>query len=242
MYYFGGMMRYLLFSCMICMFSCTKTYFADEIKISPTLLSNSLQLIEVKTQHVPDIKGMLYLYERSSTEKNFALIDSFPVTIGKSGFAWDNSFQFKYGSQRLKKEGDGCSPAGLFTLGPIFSYHPMENITMPFEQVDENDLCVDDVHSRYYNALIDADTVTEKDYASFEHMKRNDLLYEYGIWVNYNSDPVAEGNGSCIFMHIWRDENSPTSGCTAMSKENMLKLIAWLDAGKNPMLFQHVKP
>ena len=63
--------------------------------------------------------------------------------------------------------------------------------------------------------------------------------YEYGVWVNYNTNPQIPGNGSCIFLHIYKTPTTPTSGCTAMSKENMLKLIHWLNASKNPMLIQY---
>ena len=110
---------------------------------------------------------------------------------------------------------------------------------MPFEQIDSNDICVDDMNSSYYNQLIDTDTASVVDYKSFEKMKRNDDLYEYGVWVNYNSDPAISGNGSCIFLHVWKDEKTPTSGCTAMSKENIIKLINWVDAEKKPLLFQY---
>lgn len=219
--------------------SCSKNYYADENKIADSLLKENLQMIEVKTNQLPDIKGMMYLYERKSKEDKFSLKDSFPVTIGKNGFAWDNTSPFKFGSQRIKREGDGCSPAGIFTLGKIFSYHQLENLKMPFIMVDENDLCVDDVNSIYYNQLVDAAVTDANAYNSFEHMKRKDDLYEYGVWVNYNTTETIAGNGSCIFLHIWKDENSPTSGCTAMSRENMLKLIDWLDEKKNPVLIQY---
>lgn len=73
---------------------------------------------------------------------------------------------------------------------------------MPFEQVDVNDLCVDDINSQYYNLLIDDDTIINKDYTSFERMERKDMQYEYGVWVNYNTAPQVPGMGSCIFLHI----------------------------------------
>ena len=72
-------------------------------------------------------------------------------------------------------------------------------------------------------------------------MKRNDSLYEYGVWVLYNSDPVTAGNGSCIFLHVWRNENSATCRLYCNVKENMLKLIHWLNKKKNPVLLQIVE-
>jgi L,D-peptidoglycan transpeptidase YkuD (ErfK/YbiS/YcfS/YnhG family) len=69
-------------------------------------------------------------------------------------------------------------------------------------------------------------------------MKRDDELYEFGIVVRHNMNTVMNGKGSAIFVHVWRDSDQPTAGCTAMSKTNMLKVLRWLDPSKNPILIQ----
>lgn len=182
----------------------------------------------------------MFLYERKSDKQPWKLRDSFAITVGHSGLAKDAHAAIPLNdSLPLKHEGDGKSPSGIFKLWKVFSYHNLQHLKMPFVQVDTNFYCVDDVNSRYYNQLVLADTAA-KDFNSFEHMKLNSNGYEYGVWVLYNSNPAIAGNGSCIFLHVWSDENTPTSGCTAMAKENMLKLIHWLDSGKNPVLLQVV--
>jgi D-alanyl-D-alanine dipeptidase len=181
------------------------------------------------------------LYERKNNRKAWKLIHSFPVTVGRSGLAKDPQATIRFAdSVPVKHEGDGKSPAGIFSLGRVFSYHDLKKLHMPFVQVDTTDLCVDDENSAYYNTLIVSDTA-QHDYNSFEYMRRKDSLYEYGVWVLCNSRPIVKGNGSCIFIHVWRDENSSTAGCTAMSRENILKLIYWLDKKKNPVLLQVVE-
>ncbi len=204
----------------------------------------SLQLLKVVVPESNSTKGTMKLYEREDRNSSWKIIDSFPVTIGKNGLANDG-YLFP-DSEIIKKEGDGCSPSGIFFLGKVFSYHDMQLINMPFEQVDENDLCVDDVNSKYYNLMIDDDTIVTKDYTSFERMQRKDMQYEYGVWINYNESSNSgklptPGMGSCIFLHVWKDADHPTSGCTAMSKENMLKIIYWLDEKKSPGLVQYVE-
>ncbi|HRH59128.1 MAG TPA: L,D-transpeptidase family protein, partial [Chitinophagaceae bacterium] len=174
--------------------------------------------------------------------KPWKLKASFAVTVGRSGLAWDPSASLSHKKEAATKhEGDGKSPSGIFKLGPVFSYHTIGKIKMPFKQVDTNAICVDDIHSVYYNRLIQKDTVAQKDWNSFEYMHRNDAQYQYGVWVQYNSTIYEPGQGSCIFLHVWINDATPTSGCTAMSKENMLKLIDWLDESKNPVLVQVVK-
>jgi len=203
-------------------------------------LTNNNQVVFVKTSAYNSIKGNMFLYERKNSNKGWKLTDSFAITVGRSGLAKDANTSISFDNNApVKYEGDGKSPAGIFQLGSVFSYHDIKKLHMPFVQVDTNFYCVDDIASSYYNTLIVADTA-KHDYNSFEYMRRKDSLYEYGVWVLYNSNPVNAGNGSCIFLHIWRNENAPTSGCTAMSRDNMLKLIHWLDAGKKPVLLQVV--
>jgi len=205
-----------------------------------SLLANSGQLLYVETSSISATHGTMNLYERKNEHKRWKLVYSFRVMVGRTGMARDpqNVLQLP-DTMPVKHEGDGKSPAGIFQLGPVFSYHDLKKLQMPFVRMDTADLCVDDENSAYYNTLIRSNSA-KHDYNSFEYMKRRDSLYEYGVWVLYNSTPVIPGNGSCIFIHVWRDENSPTAGCTAMSRENILKLIYRLDKKKNPLLVQVV--
>lgn len=213
--------------------------FSQKIDDFNNYLTGSRQVLFVTTENWSSVQGTCVLYERKNDAADWKCVRSFPVVVGRSGLAWDNSTDIpKYTSQKIKHEGDGNSPAGVFTLGTVFSYHPEDKLHMAFEQVDSNDICVDDAASMYYNTLSDKDTMKNKDYSSFEDMRRKDELYEYGIWVNYNTDPVRPGDGSCIFLHIWKNDAAATSGCTAMSKEDMLWLIHWLNEDKKPLLLQ----
>src|SRR5690242_15222245 len=204
-------------------------------------LQNSNQVVFVKANSDSTINGTMFLYERKNHRKQWKLKDSFDIVVGKNGLGKDATSSINLNNiTPVKHEGDGKSPAGIFPLGPVFSYHKLKHIRMPFVQVDTNFYCVDDVNSNYYNTLIRQDTA-QHNFNSFEYMRRKDSLYEYGVWVKYNSNPVHAGNGSCIFIHIWQNEHSGTAGCTATTKENILELIYWLNKKKNPVLLQVVK-
>lgn len=212
---------------------------AQSINSFDNYLKNNNQVLFVKTSSYSSVQGDMFLYERKNHHKKWKLVDSFAVVVGHNGLGKDVKSKIIFNdSMPLKHEGDEKAPAGIFSLGPVFSYHNVKNLHMPFVQVDTNYLCVDDENSAYYNTLVLGDTVSHHDYNSFEYMKRNDSLYEYGVWVKYNSDSITPGNGSCIFIHIWRNQNSGTTGCTATTKENILKLIYWLNKKKNPVLVQ----
>ena len=76
-----------------------------------------------------------------------------------------------------------------------------------------------------------------KDWDARESMLRKDEQYKWGIFVKQNLPPQAE-SGSCIFFHLWRKQGSGTLGCTAMSEENLLALMRWLDPARKPVLVQ----
>jgi L,D-peptidoglycan transpeptidase YkuD (ErfK/YbiS/YcfS/YnhG family) len=62
--------------------------------------------------------------------------------------------------------------------------------------------------------------------------------YKYFAVVEYNTVNPLPGAGSAIFLHVWKDQNNPTTGCTAFSEENLLKIIRWLDPAQKPVLAQ----
>jgi len=104
--------------------------------------------------------------------------------------------------------------------------------------ISETLLAVDDPQSRFYNQIVDSAQVV-KDWASTEFMRRADGLYRCGIVVAHNPANQS-GAGSCIFMHLWRGEGQPTAGCTAMSEENLKRVLAWLDPALEPRLIQWI--
>jgi len=79
--------------------------------------------------------------------------------------------------------------------------------------------------------------VVLSDWNSTDLMQRKDDLFKYGFFVNHNMEQIP-GKGSCIFLHLWKSEKSPTAGCTAFSEENMLTVINWLDFWRKPLLIQ----
>jgi L,D-peptidoglycan transpeptidase YkuD (ErfK/YbiS/YcfS/YnhG family) len=69
-------------------------------------------------------------------------------------------------------------------------------------------------------------------------MKRRDHLYELGLVVKHNMEPAIAGKGSAIFLHVWRSPGAPTLGCTAMNKQELIRLLTWLDPAKQPLFIQ----
>lgn len=195
------------------------------------------QLVVVLTEHFSSVAGQLYAFEEGSDTALF----SFPVVVGKKGMAWGRGGQSDCRlTDPQKNEGDAKSPAGLFSLTSLFGSVPISGVKMPFLLVTKRHFCVDDPASRSYNVIVD-ETEVVKDWKSAEEMLRKDSLYEKGVVINHNVDPITPGMGSCIFMHCWRNASCGTAGCTAMSPENLDRLIHWLDRSLDPYLVQTPK-
>lgn len=179
---------------------------------------------------------MLYRFERTSvTWKSFP---SIPVMLGKKGLAWGRGKHLlSEGPQ--KTEGDLKSPAGIFSLGPVFgsSSHRKYACKMPFLLIVQDLECVDDPHSRYYNRFVHAYSVPDRDWKSSEKMAEIGFLYSLGVVIENNTHPIEAGSGSCIFMHI-SDMQKGTAGCTAMEEKDLIEVVSWLDEKKKPILVQ----
>jgi L,D-peptidoglycan transpeptidase YkuD (ErfK/YbiS/YcfS/YnhG family) len=205
-------------------------------------LISSTQLLVVTTSDWNAVEGKMQRYERSSPHDKWKAVgDPITVVVGKNGLGWGAGVvpADVQSDDPTKKEGDGKAPAGVFRLSTAFGYapKPQSGWTMPYVPLTPAVECVDDVGSKFYNHVLDRSTVA-LDWNSSEHMRRSDELYRWGIVVEHNSDPVKQGGGSCIFMHIWRGQGQGTVGCTAMPQEKLEAVLSWLDPKKSPLLVQ----
>ena len=213
------MKRSLIF-CILSIFAITFSY-ADKVSVCTDLYKS----IEISAQTkqllvVKNLESQFYLYacirKGNIWHENPALRTK--VSIGKNGLA----------SIGAKVEGDLKTPSGVFPLGTAFGIRP-QKINFPYRVLTDSDKFIDDVNDDGYNSWVSGDTIAK----SYEPMKR---YYKYGIVVEYNMNPVVKGKGSAIFVHNWNYPDEPTSGCIAMPQANLLKIIRWLKAKKNPSI------
>ena len=203
-------------------------------------IKSSEQFLIVTSKDWDSTKANMAYYEKKNG-KPMSMSENIPVNLGRSGLGWGNGMiDFNTSSGPIKHEGDGKAPAGIFKLSYAFGYLPKESVSWlkyPYKQVTTKVECVDDTTSVYYNTLVDDDK-TNKTWNSSEIMRREDELYKFGIFVEHNSNPQIPGCGSCIFIHIQSGFGKPTSGCTSLPEEQLVKLLHWLDVNKNPLLIQ----
>jgi len=204
--------------------------------------SESLQAVIVTTKDWSAIQGTAQLFERKNVNSAWQPIGKiFPIVVGVNGMAWSdglNELPSDTGRLLMKTEGDGKSPAGIFSLSSAFgTIEKSDKIKLPLTKLEESTECVDDVKSSHYNQIVDRTRVGNYDWKSSEKMLAIGAQYDLGVFVEHNREKQA-GGGSCIFLHIWKDATSGTAGCTAMARDNMETVLYWLDSKKNPVLIQ----
>ena len=67
--------------------------------------------------------------------------------------------------------------------------------------------------------------------ASHERLWREDHVYDLIVVLGYNDDPVIPEKGSAIFLHLAREDFSPTEGCIACARDDLLALLCGAKPG-----------
>ena len=130
----------------------------------------------------------------------------------------------KRGITKNKFEGDKCTPRGRFKLKYVF-YRKERNkdvhSKLKIIPIMKNFGWCDDIKSKYYNKLI---KFPFKHRAEKLYIKEN--IYDIIIVLDYNLKPIKKNKGSAIFLHVAKRNFSPTLGCIAISKKNLIFLLS----------------
>jgi L,D-peptidoglycan transpeptidase YkuD (ErfK/YbiS/YcfS/YnhG family) len=136
-----------------------------------------------------------------------------------------------------KQEGDGGTPVGRFPLREAF-YRPDRLLRpatgLPMRALSPDDGWCDAPDAPEYNRL-----VTLPFGPSHETLWREDSLYDVVVVIGYNDAPPVAGRGSAIFLHVCRSDYAPTEGCVACPLEELLKLLALVQAGTGIAIRDH---
>jgi L,D-peptidoglycan transpeptidase YkuD (ErfK/YbiS/YcfS/YnhG family) len=147
---------------------------------------------------------------------------SFACALGKGGIVPGNA----------KREGDGATPAGVWKLRDGFwRSDRLERPPGPlaFSPIASDMVWDDDPASLTYN------TLQRRGFADHpERLMRADDVYDIVVPLGFNDGPIVPGRGSAIFLHVAREGYSPTAGCVALARDDLIELLGLLDA--NPAI------
>ena len=150
-------------------------------------------------------------------KKKYLIYKDFKVkcSVGKRGIG------FK------KKEGDLITPKGIFKIKNVFYRKDrLKKLKTSLKKtaIQKRMGWCDDPKSKRYNQLI---------YYPFrynsEKLYRKDNIYDLILILNYNMDPVKKNKGSAIFIHVAKKKMTPTKGCLAIKKIDLLKLLKLIE-------------
>lgn len=186
----------------------------------------------------------LTLVEKNAAGKWQRVLGPYPGRLGRNGSIWGLGMHSNPGGALTKKEGDGRSPAGIFSLGGLWVNNPtpvQHDPAIPYVQVGPNDLWITDPRLPHlYNRYKRLDHPASTPWELHEQMRQNDYPHSIKMLVHHNTPesvgkPIV-GAGSSIFFHIWRrDGAAPTAGCTSMQEDHLRAFIARLRADKKPV-------
>lgn len=151
-------------------------------------------------------KGLLLAGERA-----------LPVALGRAGPALH------------KREGDGRTPAGRYRILQVLyrpDRLPRPRTRLPLRAIRPDDGWCDAPGDRRYNR-----PVTLPYAASHERLWRDDGLYDLVLVLDHNTHPTVAGLGSAVFVHVARQGFAPTEGCVALTRRDLMRLVARLAPG-----------
>ncbi len=137
---------------------------------------------------------------------------SFPCRLGRTG------------RRHLKREGDGASPVGIWTLQDVHyradrGRKPLSGlVSRPSRSTDA--WCEDPRDGRYNRKI------SLPPGEGNETFWRVDEAYDIVIPTSHNTRPRVKGGGSAIFFHLTRKGAEVTAGCIAVSAADMRKILA----------------
>ncbi|WP_245485222.1 L,D-transpeptidase family protein [Ciceribacter ferrooxidans] len=133
------------------------------------------------------------------------------------------------GTVSCKREGDGGSPrATMRLLSGYFRGDRIENLAtaLPMIRTKADMLWCDAPQHPAYNRPVSAPFA-----ASHERLMRDDSLYDICLIMDWNVSSRQRGRGSAIFFHLAHPGYTPTEGCVAIARRDMLRLIRHLRRG-----------
>ncbi|MEP9354493.1 L,D-transpeptidase family protein [Xanthobacter sp. KR7-65] len=162
---------------------------------------------------------------RRPGSRHLGLLDlggrTIPVALGRSGIAAD------------KREGDGRTPAGCWRIERLLyrgDHGPRPKTRLPARPLRPADGWCDAPSDRRYNRPVTLPMSGAQE-VSHERMWRADHLYDLVLVLDHNQRPRVAQRGSAVFVHLARPGFSPTEGCVALRRGDLIRLLAGLRPG-----------
>jgi L,D-peptidoglycan transpeptidase YkuD (ErfK/YbiS/YcfS/YnhG family) len=135
-----------------------------------------------------------------------------------------------------RREGDGTTPTGVYTLGRIM-YGNASNpgVRYRYRRLVCGDWWNEDPRSPTYNTFQHVRCGTRPPFrVTTPGLWQEQRAYRHFVVIEYNMRPVVPGRGSGIFLHA--KTGSSTNGCVSIPADRLVRVLRWLDPTKKPRI------
>lgn len=184
---------------------------------------NVHQLVTVEAPSLTSTVASVSLWSRIGT--CFVRVDGpWISSVGSSGLS------------SHKVEGDGTTPIGEYSIGPVmYGIAPNPGVAYQYHRIVCGDWWDEAPSSPMYNRFVHVPCGTAPPFGGdSEALWRVVPQYNYFAVVDYNASPIVPGRGSAIFVH--ETTGVPTAGCVALSAGALLTLLRWLRPLDHPRI------
>ncbi len=166
-----------------------------------------------KRRHNPIIEVLRVRKAAGSNTRGLMLADNraIPCALGRSGVGI------------CKREGDGKTPVGCFSLLSALlrtDRTKIRDLRFHWKPIENEDGWCDEAGHFRYNRPVKIPFA-----ASHEKLKRSDHLYDLVVVMDHNIDRHLSVGGSAIFFHLAHEDYRATEGCVAISRPDMEWLL-----------------
>jgi len=173
--------------------------------------------------------GILTWWRRQGT--TWIKVGSAPARFGYNGLSDD------------RREGDGTTPTGIYTLPLAFGLKRNPGTRLPWRHVDARSWWDENSLKPRYNTWYEncppttCWKATTRSAHSSEHLADYPVQYAYAIVIGFNTGaskvlPPARPSGSGIFLHV--NGAGYTAGCISMPRSSLIALLRWLNPATKP--------
>jgi L,D-peptidoglycan transpeptidase YkuD (ErfK/YbiS/YcfS/YnhG family) len=173
---------------------------------------NATQVISVTTPRYGSTHATVQAFAKSSAGWR-RVAGPWTAWIGRNGFAPPGA----------KREGDGRVPTGSYHFSFFFGVDANPGVRYPWRHAATYDVWDDDPSSPRYNTWVDTREHSPGRDPEPLHVQPS---YDDVAAIAYNRARTP-GLGSAIFLHV--THHSPTSGCVALPRADVLTLLRWLN-------------
>ncbi|AQA06765.1 hypothetical protein BVC93_27120 [Mycobacterium sp. MS1601] len=122
------------------------------------------------------------------------------------------------------------TPVGTFPLGQAFGREPNPGTRLPYFQTTDEDWWDEEPESPTYNLHVHSPESPSDD---AENLFDSGIIYDYAVLIEHNPERIP-GRSAGIFLHV--TDGEPTWGCVAVDRDQMRRILTWLDPAAAPQI------